>query len=461
MSNVLRSKWTAMAVFVCGLTGCLFLAPGTRVTAMPLLIGVWFAVCLAAEALWHPSFDESTPVSVAPAAHLAALAALPPVWGLPLVAASSSVGSVLWRRSSVPGALRCLVCTGLSAIGALAVFHGTGIRDQTRIVDGVLRFQAPENLLYFFAAGIVYVIVFQVMSSIKVSRDRGTSIFRQWRAVYGHETELITSGALVLVATIAFFCYQTLGFRGLLLCAMPLLFVKDGSRRNIELKRAQSRLIKNERLAAKGEMAAEIGHELNNYLAAISGRAQLLLRGLSGGDDGSLRAEAETTRDIAHRMGELAKGLMEFSRREGRQTSSGLNDLVKKTVDFVRPQSKYRVWEFALSPDPQVPRVEMDPGQIQQVLLILLGRLTAGEAPPPAARCGLDIRTFCDADSHAAGIEIASRRPGAGAAPGPGADRDEDQDLITVRRILDRHHGRYERVDLPEGESYRVLLPAA
>jgi signal transduction histidine kinase len=460
MSNLLRSKWTATAVFVCGLTGCLFLAPGTRVTTLPLLIGIWSAVVLAAESLWHPSFDESTPVSVAPAAHLAALAALPPVWGLPLVAASSFFGSVLWRRTGIPGALRCLLCTSVSSLGALIVVHATGIRDQTRILDGVTRFQAPENLLYFFLAGIVYLALFQVLSSIKISRRRGIAAWDQWRSVYGHETELISSGALILVATLAFFCYQTLGFRGLLLCAMPLLFVKDGSRRNIELKRAQSRLIKNERLAAKGEMAAEIGHELNNYLAAISGRAQLLLRGLSGDADTALRNEANATRDLAHRMGELAKGLMEFSRREGRRTSSGLNDLVKKTVDFVRPQSKYRIWEFALSPDPQVPRVEIDPGQIQQVLLILLGRLTAGEAPRPAARCGLEIRTFRDETANAAGIEISSTRPG---TPRPAAPEgvDEDEDLITVRRILERHHGRFERSELPEGESYRVLLPAA
>ena len=46
-----------------------------------------------------------------------------------------------------------------------------------------------------------------------------------------------------------------------------------------------------------------------------------------------------------------------------------------------------------------------------------------------------------------------------GAASAPGDD--EDQDLITVRRILDRHRGHFERAELPEGESYRVLLPAA
>jgi hypothetical protein len=106
--------------------------------------------------------------------------------------------------------------------------------------------------------------------------------------------------------------------------------------------------------------------------------------------------------------------------------------------------------------------VEIDPGQIQQVLLILLGRLTAGETPRPTARWGLEIRTFRDETSHAAGIEIASTRPGTPRSGPPGdEDEENDQDLITVRRILERHRGRFERSDLPEGESYRVLLPAA
>ena len=45
-----------------------------------------------------------------------------------------------------------------------------------------------------------------------------------------------------------------------------------------ELKGMERRLVHSERLSAMGEMAGEIGHELNNYLMAIGGRAELIAR---------------------------------------------------------------------------------------------------------------------------------------------------------------------------------------
>ena len=39
------------------------------------------------------------------------------------------------------------------------------------------------------------------------------------------------------------------------------------------LKALERRMLESERLSAMGEMAGEIGHELNNYMAPISGRA--------------------------------------------------------------------------------------------------------------------------------------------------------------------------------------------
>ena len=42
------------------------------------------------------------------------------------------------------------------------------------------------------------------------------------------------------------------------------------------LQKAQDDLVRSERLAVVGEMAAEIGHELNNYLSVLAGRSQIL-----------------------------------------------------------------------------------------------------------------------------------------------------------------------------------------
>ena len=142
---------------------------------------------------------------------------------------------------------------------------------------------------------------------------------------------------------------------------------------------------------------------------------------------------------------------MDFSHREVRRDSYGLNELVENTVEFVRPQTKFRVWNLVLNPDPSVPSVEIDPGQIQQVLLILLGRVAKHSHPGE-----LHIRTFRDTSGRSAGIEILN--------PGPcpeASDPRSEEELATVRRILDRHQGRFEVESGDQKEIYRVLLPAA
>ena len=290
----------------------------------------------------------------------------------------------------------------------MAIFRVTGFPGYTIGGGSPGRFlREPAEIAGLVLAGVAFIALSQIHRAAMAARTREASPVRVWREVFGSETEVVTSGALITVFVLALFCYEVLGYRGLLLCVMPLLFVRDGSRRYIELEAAQSRLIQNERLAAKGEMAAEIGHELNNYLAAVSGRAQLLLRSLGETTEDGLVTEARRVHDLSSQMAGLAKGLMDFSRRESHKAPAGLNELVEKTVDFVRPQTRFRGINFRFNPDPDLPRVTMDPGQLQQVLLALFGRMADQSS---SGTRNLDIRTFTDERRRTAGIEILTPR---------------------------------------------------
>ena len=446
------SKARMTTLFMAGLAAALLLTTGRDPGQFTVLIAIWFVVGVAAESLWHPSTDGVTPLSMAPAAHLAAVASLPGFWGIPVVTMASLVGCALWRKRQGWGWLHCGVGTLLAATGAFGVLELSGVHAMIHGSDRPLQyFRTPTPLLVFILSGIVFLAINQMVAAVVAAKKLRITWFSAWKTVYGRETELVTSGALIMVSMLGLLCDQALGYRGILLCVMPLLFARDGSRRNIELEIAQSKVINNERLAAKGEMAAEIGHELNNFLAAISGRAQLMLRKLDETHGKALVEEAERIHNLATQMGELAKGLMDFSHREVRRDSYGLNELVEKTVEFVRPQTKFRVWDIVLHPDPAVPSVEIDPGQIQQVLLILLGRVAKNPRPGE-----LHIRTFRDIPGRAAGIEILN--PGFSPAE---SDPEAEHELATVQRILDRHQGRFEVESGDQEEIYRVLLPAA
>lgn len=442
------------------LVGALLLTTGGGEKSLPVTLATWFLVCFIAESLGHRSLDGVTHLSVAPAAHVAALALLPILWGVPVVTVAAAGGAFLLRREARGQALARTAAAAAAALGALAVI----LAGESRWFLGASQhpvsvFQEPRYFAVIAVAGIAYTAVLQSIIATTTGRIRRVRGVRAWKEAFGSESELFSSGALLFVATLAVLCYEALGYRGILLCIMPVMFVRDGSRRNIELERAQGKLIKNERLAAKGEMAAEIGHELNNYLAAISGRAQLVLRQLTPEDDSAISAEAERSRELANQMGELAKGLMDFSHREVQRTEIGINELIEKTVDFVRPQTRFRAWNFSLVPATKLPRVQIDPGQIQQVLLILLGRV-AETASRPAAEQVLRIQTLDDAQRKSVAIEIGPFVRGARESD-RGSDLREEGPLDTVRRILDRHQGQFALRESEEGEIYEVLLPAA
>src|SRR5204862_8175029 len=115
-----------------------------------------------------------------------------------------------------------------------------------------------------------------------VALDSGRPILKTWREEYLYYNSLVGSTALFFLSPLIVVSYLAVGFFGLVFFFVPLFLIKEAGARYIALEKAKDELISSERLAAKGEMAAEIAHELNNYLAAISGRAQLLLMNVGG-----------------------------------------------------------------------------------------------------------------------------------------------------------------------------------
>jgi signal transduction histidine kinase/HD-like signal output (HDOD) protein len=81
---------------------------------------------------------------------------------------------------------------------------------------------------------------------------------------------------------------------------------------NRRLQGMQSELLRSRTLSSIAEMAAGAGHELNNPLSVISGRAQLLLRDAEEGSE--LRRALEVIHAKAHQASEIVSDLMDFAR---------------------------------------------------------------------------------------------------------------------------------------------------
>jgi signal transduction histidine kinase len=216
-----------------------------------------------------------------------------------------------------------------------------------------------------------YFLVNRALVSIAVSWSSGQAFWRvMWDETVMRERLFDSLAPFILFAPVVV-CFEAVGYLGLLLFYAPLRIIYESSLRYVELRNAQKLLIHSERMAAKGEMAAEIGHELRNQLVAISGRAQMLIRDSEREQFASVGRHSQIILEQARRVEAMSKGLMDFARAELKVEKVDLNALVQRSVEFVRPQNRFDSIEWDLRLAGQMPTLQADPGQLQQVMLNL------------------------------------------------------------------------------------------
>jgi len=163
----------------------------------------------------------------------------------------------------------------------------------------------------------------------------------------------------------------------------------SGSLRDItERKRMEQSLFQSEKIAAVGQLAAGIAHELNNPLHAILGYAQGLLRDLpeSGTETRSLRfIEKE-----ARRCQTLVQNLLTFARhRKSGITYEHPAELADEVLSLIETQARVKSIQVIRDFAPQLPTIRADRSQIQQMLLNLCAN--ALDAMPEGGRLTVRI----------------------------------------------------------------------
>ncbi len=131
-------------------------------------------------------------------------------------------------------------------------------------------------------------------------------------------------------------------------------------------------VILSEKLVAKGEMAASIGHELNNYLTIISNNAELMDINLQRDDIEKARDNSRQVIENIGKMKRFTDGLMDFSKLETEMVSYDIKHLVENLLFSIKTQHKFKSVTIDHTYDPNLPEIDIDVGQIQQVLLNLL-----------------------------------------------------------------------------------------
>ncbi|MCX5662657.1 MAG: HDOD domain-containing protein [Planctomycetota bacterium] len=185
----------------------------------------------------------------------------------------------------------------------------------------------------------------------------------------------------------------------------------DGARRlgedlaesNRALAEAQDRLLRNESLTRLGEMAAGAAHEMNNPLAVISGRAQLLAGTLPV--NSREQKAAQTVCEQAHRLSDLITSLRLYAdppKAVRQQTDMGilLDEALKRVAREVREtRDGGKGAPVDLKIKSKLPVVRLDPDQISQAIAELI--LNAVQAQPKTG-----VQVIVQADKTAKQLTI-------------------------------------------------------
>jgi C4-dicarboxylate-specific signal transduction histidine kinase len=155
------------------------------------------------------------------------------------------------------------------------------------------------------------------------------------------------------------------------------------------------------RVAAMGELSASIAHELNQPLSGISSNASAGQRFIDRGDV-DLRELHDLLGDImadAHRAGAVIRGIQSMVRKSvpARQRVN-LNDLVIKVARMVNPNAMLQSCQLETLLDPNLPAIEADPIQLQQVLLNLVINAFDAMSDTPAPNRKVVIATERNGD---------------------------------------------------------------
>jgi signal transduction histidine kinase len=138
-----------------------------------------------------------------------------------------------------------------------------------------------------------------------------------------------------------------------------------------ELKRTQAQLIQSTKLAAIGELAANIAHEINNPLTSVLGFASYLAERIPTGQP--MREELDLIQEEAGRARDIVRDLLHFSRqREFVPQVTDLNRVLEQTVAMVRRQGAFDAITLVEEYASGLPPVEIDVPRIKQVFLNLI-----------------------------------------------------------------------------------------
>lgn len=218
-----------------------------------------------------------------------------------------------------------------------------------------------------------------------------------------------------------------------------------------ESRSFQDMMIRLDRLYTRGEMAGDIAHEINNYLAVLLGNIELMPLLLKKGKMEKIDQKLDVMKTTVERIARFANGLMDTPGDEAQLEQASLNQLVDNMIAFLKPQNKFDNVEFEVSLSEELPLIMVDTGQVQQVLVNLIYNAADAVSQNESSRKIWVITDYIENNGERwAKVQVKDDGPGVDPEREGGlfAERFTTKrkghgiGLVTCKRLIENHGGR-------------------
>ncbi len=140
-----------------------------------------------------------------------------------------------------------------------------------------------------------------------------------------------------------------------------------------KLKELQSQLVQTEKMAAIGQLAGGVAHEINNPLTGVLNNVQLIKMIVAQGDEFKMdefKELLDIIEESAQRCQKITQSLLDFSHASlGKFNSLSLNELIDKVINLISNEMNLQNITIKKELQPDLPDIQGDSQLLQQVII--------------------------------------------------------------------------------------------
>jgi PAS domain S-box-containing protein len=235
-----------------------------------------------------------------------------------------------------------------------------------------------------------------------------------------------------------------------------------------EEKNLERQALELEQMASRGEMAAEVAHELNNYISILGGNLELLPYAMAVGDSLKIEEKIGAMREAIGKMALFTENLMSLSQQKVNFVPCNLSLFLDNELAFIKPQARFRQINFRTSWDPNLPTIQADASCLQQLFYNLFNNAAEALSEVKSRKREISVSTRFLHRAQMVEIKVADTGTGIEAEHLDSVfakrfttkPKGHGFGLLTIKRVVQLHGGEIAvESEAGVGTTFTVFLP--